>query len=184
MICPDCSDLLMCRIDGHDGPRVYGTFTELFICKNNHLARLCNVCNIGINLRHFDEKISSARGFARINCGNNGGKKDIILFCRDVINVLPHAFCFKRDYASIAKRIYSYNEANMYDDGDDIFVWENESFTLITKYSECFQNLINILSNDAVDCSQCGYSFDSFPTLRMFQDHLAIHRGEFIIVSK
>ncbi len=77
------------------------------------------------------------------------------------------------------KRIYSDNEANTHDDGDEIFAWYNESFIFITKHSECFRDLINILSNDAVDCSQCGYSFDSFPTLRMFQDHLAIHRNVF-----
>lgn len=153
----------------------HGTFVKLFECENGHYIRLCNVCGVGkgVRRRHFDEKICETMGYLAINCGNSGGEKDKLLFCKDVIDIIPHAFCFKRDYDSIAKKLHHAGEANVYDNGTgDIHRPQADRFIFITKYSECFRDLINILTSDDVDCNVCGYSFDSFPTLQMFQEHL------------
>lgn len=156
-----------------DGKYHYGTFGNLGSCVNRHYIRSCYVCNASsLGLSHFGEKMFAPGGYLSINCGNNGGEKDILLFCKDVVDMIPHAFCFKRDYESIAKKLYSNNEANIYDCENDVLEQHDDDFILITKHSECFQDVIDVLSCGAVDCSKCGYNFDSFPTLQVFQEHL------------
>lgn len=155
-----------------DGKYHYGTFGNLGSCVNRHYIRSCYVCNASsLGLSHFGEKMFAPGGYLSINCGNNGGEKDILLFCKDVVDMIPHAFCFKRDYADIARRIYSDHKPNSYrgESGVEIHV---EGFILITNYSEYFRDVISIISCDTVDCSKCGYNFDSFPTLQVFREHL------------
>jgi len=175
MNCNTCGSGLV-RTSSYDqfGRWLCGNFNKLLQCKNKHITRLCNVCGRnGSGFCHFNEKYAFAGRHLSIVCRNDAWAKDKLLTCKDVIDVIPHAFCFKRDYGEIAKIIYSDNEPNFYDDGEKVSGSCGESFILVTRYSECFRDVINALSSSAVECSHCEYEFDSFPTLRMFQDHLA-----------
>lgn len=157
----------------------YGTFNKITAAKIpvgeshevTHNLRVCSVCGFGDCGKHFNEKLFIAGGFLCIICEEkedpvNTTGKTKLLYCKDVVDVIPHAFCFERDYSEITKQIQYYDETNTYCDGTIApFVTCKDSFIIISRHSTCFEQVIDILSNMPVKCPHCNMYYDFPPSL-------------------
>lgn len=178
MICPECESIM--ALNKHNNPISCGIF-NMFTCDNNHTLYVCKTCNKTSNsLRHFEEKLFFAGGWLCIDVAERQppSTENIILFCKDITDVVPHILCFEHDYKSILKNITDKqrDKVNIYRDEDKCYVFDDDKYIMISKDSNCFQDVIKALTTGPVTCPDCGYYFDVFPTKEVYKHHMDLQR--------